>query len=55
MIEIDPEDNLFSYRLIPTERRLTFDIINQPKRVTHYGDDDGQYFKFTASNGYDMR
>lgn len=45
---------IFTCRLIPTTRRLTFDILDQSDEVTYYGDDDGDYFKFTASNGYQI-
>lgn len=42
------------YRLIPTTRRLTFDIIAQNPKVTFDGEDDGDYFMFIASNGYQV-
>lgn len=45
---------LLTYTLTKTTRRLTFDIIQQDDRVTYQGDDDGPYFKFTASNGYEV-
>jgi len=41
-------------RLIRTQKRLTFDILFQHERVTFQGEDDGPYFKFTASNGYEV-
>jgi hypothetical protein len=46
--------NVLVYRLIKTTKRLTFDIEWQADTVTYYGDDDGDYFKFTASNGYEV-
>lgn len=45
---------LLKYRLVATTRRLTFDITYQHPAVTFLGDDDGDYFKFTASNGYEV-
>lgn len=46
-------DNI-AYRLVKTTKRLTFDIIyqNHAAEVTWYGEDDGDYYDFTASNGY---
>jgi hypothetical protein len=48
-------DNI-AYRLVKTTKRLTFDILyqNQAAEVTWYGEDDGDYHKFTASNGYEV-
>jgi hypothetical protein len=34
--------------------RLTFDIIYQHPLVTYQGPDDGDYYKFVASNGYEI-
>ena len=45
---------LLECRLIKTERRLTFDISFQDSSVTYMGDDDGEYFMFTACNGYQV-
>jgi len=45
---------LLVYRLIKTTRRLTFEILEQHPSVTYMGDDDGPYFKFVASNGYEV-
>lgn len=45
-------DVILKFSLIKTERRLTFDIIYQSSHVTYFGDDDGDYFTFVASNGY---
>lgn len=45
---------LLEYRLIRTTRRLTFDILYQDALTIYYGDDDGDYFKFVASNGYEV-
>ena len=48
------KDVILQCRLIKTKKRLTFDIIKQADRVTFKGEDDGPYFKFTASNGYEV-
>lgn len=48
------KDLLLVCRLVKTRTRLTFDILEQHPRVTFQGDDDGPYFKFTASNGYEV-
>jgi hypothetical protein len=45
---------LICYQLIKTTKRLTFDIVHQAPQVTYMGDDDGPFFKFTASNGYEV-
>lgn len=45
---------LLVYNLIPTTKRLTFDILSQDPEVTYWGEDDGPYFKFVASNGYEV-
>lgn len=52
-IEGDPPC-ILRYRLIKTTRRLTFDITWQDPRTIYTGDDDGEYFKFVASNGYEV-
>ena len=39
-------------RLIKTTRRLTFDIVYQDPKTIWMGDDDGDYYRFVASNGY---
>lgn len=45
---------LLEYCLVKTARRLTFDILSQSPATIHRGDDDGDYPKFTASNGYEV-
>lgn len=45
---------LLEYDLIATERRLTFDITYQHPDTIFMGDDDGDYYKFVASNGYEV-
>lgn len=47
-------DKLLVYRLLKTTRRLTFDIIHQQPSAIYTGDDDGRYYKFIASNGYEV-
>jgi hypothetical protein len=46
--------SLIEYDLIPTTKRLTFDIIRQDPMTQWEGDDDGEYYTFTASNGYQV-
>jgi hypothetical protein len=43
-----------TYQLIKTRRRLTFDIIQQADFTCYMGEDDGPYFRFIASNGYEV-
>lgn len=45
---------ILEYRLIRTTRRLTFDILFQDYQLIYKGPDDGPYFKFIASNGYEV-
>lgn len=45
---------IFEYALVRTTRRLTFDILYQDERLTYRGDDDGPYYRFVASNGYEV-
>jgi hypothetical protein len=42
------------YKLIKTTRRLTFDVVYQEDRLIYKGEDDGPYYKFIASNGYEV-
>ena len=42
------------YTLIPTTKRLTFDISWQHPATRWTGDDDGDYYTFKASNGYEV-
>lgn len=48
------EEVLLYYALIRTTKRLTFDVLSQSARTVYTGPDDGNYFKFTASNGYQV-
>jgi len=45
---------LIEYSLLKTTRRLTFDITFQQEHTRYRGPDDGSYFKFVASNGYEV-
>lgn len=45
---------LLEYSLIKTTRRLTFDIHFQHPLMIWMGDDDGDYMRFKASNGYEV-
>lgn len=45
---------LIEYRLVRTKRRLTFDILRQDTLTRWYGDDDGDFPTFIASNGYQV-
>jgi hypothetical protein len=46
--------SIIDYQLIKTRQRLTFDILFQHNDVIFKGEDDGDYFKFVASNGYEV-
>jgi hypothetical protein len=48
------ELELLHYVLIPTTKRLTFDIIWQDPMTIWEGDDDGDYHTFKATNGYEV-
>lgn len=45
---------ILTYSLIKTTRRLTFDISYQDPETIYMGDDDGPYFYFKATNGYEV-
>src|SRR5579859_7236003 len=45
---------LLRYTLTKTTHRLTFDILEQAEHTRYRGEDDGPYFKFVASNGYEV-
>ena len=47
-------EKVIEYQIIPTTNRLTFDIVWQHPETMYQGDDDGDYFKFVASNGYEV-
>lgn len=45
---------VLEYVLIKTKQRLTFDILMQSENTRYRGEDDGDYFNFKASNGYEI-
>lgn len=49
-----PDPELIAYDLIATNRRLTFDIHYQHPATRYMGEDDGEYFTFTATNDYQV-
>lgn len=47
-------DDIIQYLLIKTTQRLTFDILYQRQDTIYQGPDDGDYYLFVASNGYEL-
>ena len=47
-------DDIIKYLLIKTKQRLTFDILYQREDTIYRGPDDGDYYLFVASNGYEL-
>jgi hypothetical protein len=47
-------DDIIKYLLIKTKQRLTFDILYQREDTIYRGPDDGEYYLFVASNGYEL-
>lgn len=47
-------DDIIQYELIKTKQRLTFDIHFQREDTIYRGEDDGDYYVFIASNGYEL-
>ena len=45
---------LLNYRLVRTTGRLVFDIHYQDYGTIFKGEDNGDYFHFVASNGYEV-
>lgn len=45
---------LLEYVLIKTKQRLTFDIISQSDEARYFGEDEGDYHFFRASNRYEV-
>lgn len=45
---------LIDFRLIKSTNRLTFDILWQHPGLIYQGADDGDYYKFVSSNGYEV-
>ena len=48
------QEDIIHYAIIKTKRRLTFDITFQHPQTRYAGDDEGDYYVFTASNGYQV-
>ena len=48
------QEDIIHYAIIKTKRRLTFDITFQHPQTRYDGDDEGDYYVFTASNGYQI-
>ncbi|MBK6616322.1 hypothetical protein [Ottowia sp.] len=46
--------DIIRFALIKTKRRLTFDILYQHPDTVYTGEDDGPYYVFKASNGYEV-
>jgi hypothetical protein len=54
-IPVNPSwPTLLRYTLTKTTNRLTFDILEQAESIRYRGEDDGPYYKFVASNGYEI-
>lgn len=51
---MDVDLSLIRFNLHKSKRRLTFDIFWQDPRTRYEGDDDGEYFTFVATNGYEV-
>ena len=47
-------EDIIKYLLIKTKQRLTFDILFQREDTIYRGPDDGDYYLFVASNGYEL-
>lgn len=47
-------EDIIHFQLIKTTRRLTFDITFQRADTRYQGEDDGPFFTFRASNGYEV-
>lgn len=47
-------NDIIEYLLIKTKQRLTFDILFQREDTIYRGPDDGDYYLFVASNGYEL-
>jgi hypothetical protein len=51
---LNVHDDIIKYQLIKTKQRLTFDILFQREDTIYRGPDDGDYYLFIASNGYEL-
>lgn len=45
-------DDIIVFQLLKTKCRLTFDILYQREDTRYKGEEDGDYFTFSVSNGY---
>lgn len=45
---------ILQYSLILTTNRITLDILYQNPKYRYHGADDGDYWSFKASNGYEV-
>lgn len=52
--DIKSLEDVIEYTLIRTRQRLTFDIRWQHPDTIFKGEDDEDYYKFVASNGYEI-
>lgn len=48
------KEKVIDCQIVVTNRRLTFDITWQHPETIFMGEDDGDYYKFVASNGYEV-
>lgn len=53
-MEFETKLELLHYVLIPTTKRLTFDILWQDEMTIWKGSDDGDYYFFRSSNRYEI-
>lgn len=54
MTDIVKLDDILTYRLVQFRKRIVFDILYQHPDTIFDGTDDGDYFMFIASNGYQV-
>jgi hypothetical protein len=52
-VRLRVDEDIIKFALIKTRRRLTFDITYQREDTKYKGEDDGPYYSFRASNGYE--
>jgi hypothetical protein len=51
---IESAKQVIDYQIVKTRQRLTFDIVYQHPDTIYQGEDDGDYYKFVASNGFEI-
>lgn len=54
MTDIVQLDDILTYRLVQFRKRIVFDILYQRPDTIFDGTDDGDYFMFIASNGFQV-